>query len=418
MCPPPQHHSPSPNCHSTVGGHAALPHSKLPLCSPARCQLPRALPPCQAPQPSHHSLAAPEELELQGLASWVTLGAPGWPGPCFGTGEAQPTPAQPLQHGGGAGPRPGALGAAGGSRVLVTQRTMREAPEAPRVAGLLERKREESVTRGTVPRAGSHTHASGTACPRARTPSRHTRHHSHTHQHARTLPRAWHAGHRSRSHARPRLHAHGVPTGTHPRARTPTLAAVNGCRWTRVAHARPCAHTVAHTIPWWWHCAPQPRTAAHAQGATAPLPAASTACSRVFAWAGAQMLHSPFEATARASVGTGPGKHLPGTGPDATTGTIPAWGQHSLSPAEAVPAARVAAWHKRHGTGLSAWGWRCVSHARLRRLGRQVGPKHGAEASGAPCQLGCPLRRSPGLGTRLPREGLAEGDPAARASMH
>lgn len=47
----------------------------------------------------------------------------------------------------------------GGSRVLVTQRTMREAPEAPRVAGLLQRKREESVTHGMALRACSCTHA-------------------------------------------------------------------------------------------------------------------------------------------------------------------------------------------------------------------------------------------------------------------
>lgn len=164
----------------------------------------------------------------------------------------QPSPAQalfavPPQHSGGAGPHPGTLGLARGSRVLVTQRTMREAPEAPRVARLLQRKREESITHGTAPRTYSHPHTplpitahaapltptitrahTGTAHVVPLTPSHwqgapsstltsactHTRGHTHTH---------W-------------LHTHGVPTGTRPR----------GTQW----HTPPGAHPRAHRHGW------------------------------------------------------------------------------------------------------------------------------------------------------------------------
>lgn len=57
---------PSTACLSAVGGHTAPPKPTPPLCSLAHRQLPRALPPHQGPQPGHNSLAASEELQLQG----------------------------------------------------------------------------------------------------------------------------------------------------------------------------------------------------------------------------------------------------------------------------------------------------------------------------------------------------------------
>lgn len=183
----------------------------------------------------------------------------------------QPSPAQalfavPSQHSGGAGPHPGTLGLARGSRVLVTQRTMREAPEAPRVARLLQRKREESVTHSTAPCTCSHPHTplpitahaapltptiarahTGTAHVVPLTSSRwqgapsstltractHTR--AHTHTHTGCTPTGY-----------PPAHAHGVPSGTHPQAHTPAHTDMDGCRWTSVAHAQPCTHTHPH----------------------------------------------------------------------------------------------------------------------------------------------------------------------------
>lgn len=170
-------------------------------------------------------------------SSWGLLGAPqltrtlfwGWQAaaqPCPASAHCPPTARRwgrtPSQHAGGSG----------GSRVLVTQRTMREAPEAPRVAGLLQRKREESVTHGTVPGACSHPHAHCwhgtpahthpvTAHAAPRTP---TIAHTHTlaqHTWCRSHPPAGRAhsaplAHTLR-HTHPRLHAHEVPTGTHPR---------------------------------------------------------------------------------------------------------------------------------------------------------------------------------------------------------
>lgn len=117
-----------------------------------------------------------------------------------------------------------------------------------------------------------------------------------------------------------------------------------------------------------------------------------------------------------ASTGIWPAKYLPGTGPDSTMATVPAWGQHPLSPGEAMPVEREAAWQ--HGTGLLVQGWKHWGCTHPCRLGRQVGPEHGVEAPGAPCQLGCPLCCSPGLGTCVPGEGPTEGSLSARPSVH
>lgn len=118
----------------------------------------------------------------------------------------------------------------------------------------------------------------------------------------------------------------------------------------------------------------------------------------------------------RASMGIWLAKCLPGTGPDSTMATVPAQGQHPPCPVEAMPVEREAAWQ--HETGLLVRGWRHRDCVHPCCLGRQVGPEHGVEALGAPCQLGCPLRCSPGLGTCVPGKGPAEGSLSARPGLH
>lgn len=153
----------------------------------------------------------------------------------------------------GLDPIPAHLGG-GGSRVLVTQRTMREAPEAPRVAGLLQRKREESVTHGMALRACSRTHTAGVA--RTHPIMAHAAPLTPTMAHTRTLARhTWCRSHppAGRAHPAPltRTLTHTTspgctPTG-YPQAHTPAHADRDGCRWTRVAHAQPCTRTLTHT---------------------------------------------------------------------------------------------------------------------------------------------------------------------------
>lgn len=79
------------------------------------------------------------------------------------------------------------------------------------MAGLLQRKREESVIHGTAPRARPRAHAAPLTRARA---------------------------------ARPRGTCRRTPPGAHP-----PHAAVHGCRWARAAHAQPCTqpHTHTHT---------------------------------------------------------------------------------------------------------------------------------------------------------------------------
>lgn len=241
---PPRYH-PSPHKlpnRALWQGTRALPRSTWgPPCSPAHPQLPRHCHRSRLPATGSHPQLVSGHQQADG-------GTPGAPSPISG---AVPSPAQPLL----AAPSP----AGRRGQLLVTQRTMREAPEAPRVAGLLQRKREESVTHGAAPRARPRAHAAplarctppGTcsARPRAHTP--------------RTQPCTGVGGHVRRMPSRAHSHTHTPPT-------------VLLASWHTPGHPQD-THTATNTallptrsLPYSLSCAPtgarQPPHAAHAQG--------------------------------------------------------------------------------------------------------------------------------------------------------
>lgn len=227
-----------------VGGTCCSPPPK------AAPPQPHALPPHWAPQSSHDSSAGTgavgpgaahphggrwEPPQLTRTLFW------GWQAaaqPCPASAHCPPTARRwgrtPSRHAGGGG----------GSQVLVTQRTMREAPEAPRVAGLLQRKREESVTHGTVPGACSHPHAHCWHGTPART-------HPVTAHAAPRTPTIAHT-HTGTAHVVPLTPScwQGTPgtARTHTQTHTPPAARPRGThRHTPTGY--PQAHTPGHTPP-------------------------------------------------------------------------------------------------------------------------------------------------------------------------
>lgn len=276
---------------------------------------------------------------------------------------------------------------------------------------------------------GSHTHT-GMAHVVPLTPSRWqgTPGTAHTHTHTHTSPGC-------------------TPTG-YPQAHTPAHADRDGCRWTRVAHAQPCTHTLTHTCAR-THTHPRGDGAVHPSPVLLPMPGRVTLCPPVLCHCLCPGSDSPGQPGCPGTAACSqhrlqqvlcPGRcpnapqplrsHQPRQrGDGASKASSRRWPRHhhghwpSAGTASPIPGRgrascergclAQAAWDRPACAGLEAWGLH--SPVPSRQAG---GTRARAEAPGAPCQLGCPLHCSPGPGTCLPREGPAESDPAVRPSVH